>query len=70
MQEMIELSKQQAQIQETPLKLVKFNVGDKATYLMAGPAQFGVQLDAGFAVGNSNASDFNICFNRKMLLFF
>ena len=51
MQEMIDLSKQQPQVPETPLKLVKFDQGGgKTTYLMAGPAQFGEQLEAGVAV--------------------
>lgn len=51
MQEMIDLSKQQPQVPETPLKLVKFDQGGgKTTYLMAGPAQFGEQLEAGVSV--------------------
>ena len=51
MQEMIDLSKQQPQVPETPLKLVKISQSDgKTTYLMAGPAQFGEQLEAGLSV--------------------
>ena len=51
MQEMIDLSKQQPQVPETPLKLLKFSTSNgKTTYLMAGPAQFGEQLEAGVSV--------------------
>ena len=51
MQEMIDLAKQQPQVPETPLKLLKFSKsGGKTTYLMAGPAQFGEQLEAGVSV--------------------
>ena len=54
MQEMIDLSKQQPQVPETPLRLLKFSRSDgKSTYLMAGPAQFGEQLEAGVSVTSS-----------------
>jgi hypothetical protein len=50
MQEMIELSKQQSNQQDTPPKIVSFEVGNTKKLLFAGPAQFGRQLIEGFSV--------------------
>ena len=50
MQEMIELSKQQSSQQDTPPKIVSFEIGNSKKLLFAGPAQFGRQLAAGFTV--------------------
>ena len=51
MQEMIELSKQQSNQQDTPPKIVSFEVDRlNKKLLFAGPAQFGRQLTNGFSV--------------------
>lgn len=51
MQEMIELSKQQTNQQDTPPKMVSFEVDRlNKKLLFAGPAQFGRQLSNGFSV--------------------
>lgn len=47
MQEMIDMSKQQASQPESPPKLVTFDVGGSSKQLQAGPAQFGTDLSGG-----------------------
>lgn len=47
MQEMIDMSKQQASQPESPPKLVTLKVGDSSKQLQAGPAQFGTDLSGG-----------------------
>lgn len=50
MQEMIELSKQQTNLPETPAKLISYVIADQEKVLFAGPAQFGRELVNGFSV--------------------
>ena len=47
MQEMIDMSKQQASQPESPPKLVTFKIGGSSKQLQAGPAQFGTDLADG-----------------------
>ena len=51
MQEMIELSKQQATQPESPPKLLTYIHQGKVWQLQAGPAQFGKELSNGVKVG-------------------
>jgi len=50
MQEMIDLSKQQASQPESPPKMVTFKVGGRQHQFQAGPAQFGTDLTGGVKV--------------------
>jgi len=50
MQEMIDLSKQQASQPESPPKMVTFKVNGKQHQFQAGPAQFGTELSGGVQV--------------------
>ena len=53
MQEMIDMSKQQASQPESPPKLVTFKVGGSSKQLQAGPAQYGTDLSGGKKVSKN-----------------
>jgi len=63
MQEMIEMSKQTQQSQDSPPKQVRLSLGDKELVLQAGPAQFGPSLTKGSEVTGMlvKAGDMKAC---------